>query len=58
MATIKAQPFKLALVQLGNTTKDKTHNLALARSKVLEAAQGGGDGKKPDLVVLPVRHLP
>jgi hypothetical protein len=55
MATIKAQPFKLALIQLGNTTKDKTHNLSLARSMVLKAAKGGNDGKKPDLIVLPVR---
>jgi hypothetical protein len=53
MATIKASPFKLALVQVGILGKDKTRNLANAREMVLQAAQGQ-DGLKADLVVLPV----
>lgn len=57
MATVKASPFKLALIQLGNTGKDKTRNLAHAREMVLKAAKGK-DGKKADLVVLPVRYVP
>lgn len=44
-----AKPFKLALVQLGNVTADKTKNLAHTREKILEAAKNGAN-----VVVLPV----
>lgn len=57
MATIKSSAFKLALIQLGGTGKDKTVNLALARAKVLEASKGKSGKEKVDLVVLPVRTL-
>ncbi|KAL7417247.1 carbon-nitrogen hydrolase [Mrakia frigida] len=53
MATIKSSAFKLALIQLGGTGKDKTVNLALARAKVLEASKGKSGKEKVDLVVLP-----
>ena len=50
------KPFKLALVQLGNIGTNKTENLRHAREMVLKAARGDErtDGKKPNLVVLPV----
>ena len=54
MATIKASPFKLALVQLGQVGKDKTRNLAHAREMVLKAAEGAEGQGKVDVVVLPV----
>lgn len=43
---------RVALVQLGNVTADKSHNLQHAREMVLKAASGSAVGK-PDLVVLP-----
>jgi hypothetical protein len=58
MATIKASPFKLALVQLGQVGKDKTRNLAHAREMVLEAAKGAEGKGKVDVVVLPVSCEP
>lgn len=57
MATIKASPFRLALIQLGGTGKNKTANLAHAREMVLKAAKGVEGGEKAQLVVLPVRSL-
>jgi len=45
--------FKIALVQLGNITADKSSNLSRARSKILEAAKGGPSGSKTDIIVLP-----
>jgi predicted amidohydrolase len=58
MATIKASPFKLALVQLGQVGKDKTRNLAHAREMVLKAAKGAEGKGKVDVVVLPVSCEP
>jgi hypothetical protein len=49
------KPFRLALVQLGQVTGDKQHNLQHAREMVLKAAKADGQSKKPDLIVLPVR---
>jgi omega-amidase len=43
---------RVALVQLGNVTPDKSFNLRHARDMVLEAASGSAAGK-PDLIVLP-----
>ncbi|KZW00301.1 putative nitrilase [Exidia glandulosa HHB12029] len=51
MAAIVAKPFRLALIQLGNVTANKTANLAHAREMILRAATESP--KKPDLVVLP-----
>jgi omega-amidase len=50
------KPFQLALVQLGSIGTNKTENLKHAREMVLKAARGDErtDGKKPNLVVLPV----
>ena len=50
MSTIQAKPFKLALVQLGGLSEDKTKNLEIAAAGVKEAVSKG----KADLVVLPV----
>ena len=46
-----ASPFKLALIQLGQTGADKTKNLKHAREKILEAAKQGAN-----VVVLPVSY--
>ncbi|KAH7108161.1 carbon-nitrogen hydrolase [Auriculariales sp. MPI-PUGE-AT-0066] len=51
MAAIVAKPFRLALIQLGNVTANKPHNLAHARDMILRAVRD--TPKKPDLVVLP-----
>ena len=48
---IKAKPCRVALVQLGDVTSDKSRNLKHARDMILKAAVGE---RKPDLVVLPV----
>ena len=50
------KPFSLALVQLGQIGSNKTENLKHARDMVLKAA-AGKDGKKPNLIVLPVRNI-
>lgn len=50
MSKITARPFRLALIQLGGTGPNKSHNLSLARTKVLQAANSQ---PKPDLIVLP-----
>jgi omega-amidase len=50
MAQIEAKPFRLALIQLGNTGADKVKNIELARQAVREAAS---HQPKPDLIVLP-----
>ena len=49
---IKAKPCRVALIQLGDVTSDKSRNLKHARDMILKAAIG--EGRKPDLVVLPV----
>jgi len=46
------KPFTIALIQLGNVTGNKGHNLQHAREMILKAAKGH-DGKKPHLIVLP-----
>lgn len=46
------KPFKLALIQLGNISANKTDNLKHAREMVLKAASG-----KPDLIVLPASRF-
>ena len=50
------KPFTLALVQLGQIGSNKTENLKHARDMVLKAA-AGKDGKKPNLIVLPVGNI-
>ena len=47
------KPFTIALIQLGNVTGNKEHNLQHAREMIARAAKGQ-DGKKPHLIVLPV----
>ncbi|KAJ7608719.1 carbon-nitrogen hydrolase [Roridomyces roridus] len=44
------KPFRLALIQLGSVTANKTDNIKHAREMVLRAA---ANAKKPDLIVLP-----
>jgi len=51
-STPSAKPFRVALIQLGGVTADKTKNLQHAREMILKAATGSG-GTKPDLIVLP-----
>ncbi|KAJ7135041.1 carbon-nitrogen hydrolase [Mycena crocata] len=46
----KFKPFKLALIQLGNVTFNKSDNLKHAREMIVKAA---ANAKKPDLIVLP-----
>jgi hypothetical protein len=46
------KPFSLALVQLGGVGANKSDNLKHAREMILKTA---GSGRKPDLIVLPVR---
>jgi hypothetical protein len=48
-----AKPFRLTLIQLGGVGEDKSANLAHAQEMVKKAVQPV-DGKKTDLVVLPV----
>ncbi|KAJ6546413.1 carbon-nitrogen hydrolase [Mycena vulgaris] len=48
LSSVKFKPFRLALIQLGNITSNKSDNLVHAREMILKAA-----GKKPDLIVLP-----
>ncbi|KAI0270783.1 carbon-nitrogen hydrolase [Russula aff. rugulosa BPL654] len=55
------KPFNLALIQLGQIGADKRANLKHARDMIRRAAGGegvggGAQGKKPDLIVLPVRE--
>ncbi|KAF8334032.1 putative nitrilase [Cantharellus anzutake] len=51
---LKAKPFRVALVQLGGITGDKSHNLKHAKDMILRAAAGlNSQGGKPGLVVLP-----
>ena len=40
-------------MQLGNTSKDKSQNLAHARQQVVQAANHKQDGKRTDVIVLP-----
>ena len=48
-----ARAFRLALIQMGGVTKDKSHNLAHARDLILKASKPQ-DGKNPGVIVLPV----
>ena len=52
------KPFNLALIQLGQIGADKSANLKHARDMIRRAASGeavgGAQGRKPDLIVLPV----
>lgn len=50
MAKITAQPFRLALLQLGNLGPSKPQNIALARAAVLHVAR---TDPSPSLIVLP-----
>jgi predicted amidohydrolase len=50
MASIKAQPFRLALLQIGHTGPVKASNIELAREAVSKAASSS---PKPHLIVLP-----
>lgn len=56
-APVQVKAARLALVQLAQpgAGDHKAANLAHARDKIAEAVRGGKEGKKPDLVVLPVR---
>lgn len=53
LAPVNAKPFRLTLVQLGGLGADTAANLAHAKDMVLKAVEPV-DGKKTDLVVLPV----
>ncbi|KZT22925.1 carbon-nitrogen hydrolase [Neolentinus lepideus HHB14362 ss-1] len=49
---LSLKPFRIALVQLGQVTPDKSKNLNHAREMIMKAAAGEG-ATKPDLIVLP-----
>jgi hypothetical protein len=49
------RPFTLALIQLGSIGLDKVENLRHARKMILKASLDP-EGKKPDIIVLPVRR--
>lgn len=51
-----AKPFRIALIQLGDVTGDKSANLRHAKDMILKAASGEGS-PKPDFIVLPVSSL-
>lgn len=53
LVPVNAKPFRLSLIQLGGLGADKAANLAHAKDMILKAV-GPVDGKKTDLVVLPV----
>lgn len=57
-APISGRPFRLAMIQLAavGDGSDKAANLAHAKEMIAKAMQGGKDGRKPDVVVLPVRQ--
>lgn len=54
---ISGQSFRLAMIQLAavGDGSDKAANLAHAKEMIAKAVQGGQEGRKPDVVVLPVR---
>lgn len=54
---ISGQSFRLAMIQLAavGDGSDKVANLAHAKEMIAKAVQGGQEGRKPDVVVLPVR---
>lgn len=57
-APVTGRNFRLAMCQIaqpGDGT-DKSANLAHARDLVAEAVRGDSEGRKPDLVILPVRE--
>ncbi|KAK4048343.1 Omega-amidase nit3 [Microbotryomycetes sp. JL201] len=49
---VSGRSFRIALVQLGGVGADKQRNLAHARDKIKQAAQGDANGR-PDVIVLP-----
>lgn len=50
------RPFKVALVQLGNTGPSKEKNIQHAQKMILKAAGSSDSAVKPNLIVLPVRQ--
>lgn len=52
---ISGQSFRLAMIQLAavGDGSDKAANLAHAKEMIAKAVQGGQEGRKPDVVVLP-----
>lgn len=50
---VQGRSFKLALVQLGGTSPDKSTNLQRARELALKAAKGKDGNDDVDLIVLP-----
>ncbi|GAA6028389.1 hypothetical protein JCM8097_007008 [Rhodosporidiobolus ruineniae] len=52
---VTGRNFRLAMVQLASPGdgSNKAANLAHAKAKIAEAVQGGAEGKKPDMVILP-----
>jgi omega-amidase len=53
MSSDPTRPIRVALVQLGNITSDKDKNILHAHEMIKKAASGG-DGAKPDIIILPV----
>lgn len=55
---VDGRPARFAFIQLASAGDgtDKAANLEHAREKLAEAVKGGPEGRKPDLVVLPVRR--
>ncbi|GAA6060925.1 hypothetical protein JCM10212_003833, partial [Sporobolomyces blumeae] len=54
-APVQGRNFRLALCQIAQPGdgSDKQANLAHAKDVIAEAVQGGSEGKKPDVIVLP-----
>lgn len=50
------RPFRLALIQMGGISSDKTKNLAHAKELIIKASNPN-DGDKPGVIVLPVLHF-
>ncbi len=48
--------FTLALIQLGSIGHNKVENLRHAREMILKASLDLPEGKRPDIIVLPVRR--
>jgi len=55
-APVQGRNFRLAMCQIAQPGdgSDKAANLAHAREMIAQAVKGGSEGKKPDLVMLPV----
>ena len=58
-APVQGRNFRLAMCQIAQPGdgSDKAANLAHARDMIAQAVKGGSEGKKPDLVMLPVSPL-